>query len=123
MPYFTFTDVSHNPPSPKAVDKVSDKPSEVHVQNATKQMLRDLSTHVNDSDSDSGEDLPVVNLSQTVDALTLPRDWEPMDINAVGTQLSGKPISTKDNSTFDDFQQYYIQRSHLMLAPPPPILR
>jgi len=83
VPYFTFTDASPKPPSPKA-DKVGDKSSEQHVQNATKQMLRDLSTHVNDSDSDSGEDLPVVNLSQTVDALTLPGDWEPMDINGVG---------------------------------------
>ena len=83
-------------------------------------MLRDLSNHVNvndsDSDSDSGEDLPVVNfnLTQTVDALTLPADWEPMDINGVGTQLSGKPISTYD------FQQYYMQRSRFILTPRPP---
>ena len=38
-------------------------------------------------DIDSDDELPAFSKRQTVDALTLPGDWEPMDINGV----SGRP--------------------------------
>ena len=78
-----FVDVCRNyPQSPIVINKAKDKVDEECLENATKTMLRDMS-HTGDGYS-SDDELPAFNKCQMVDALTLPKDWEPMDINGVG---------------------------------------
>ena len=94
--YFVCLDKSWNPPSPIVV---ADDVRSVVI--TTKQVAG--STEDKRIDIDSDDELPSYITHQTVDSLTLPREWEPMDINGVRIQpglRSQPPQGYVDNQSY-----------------------